>query len=66
MTAPAIDFVKLLEGIPPGAWVAISSDQARVVAYAPRLDEAIEKAREEGEPEPIMVRVPESQSALLL
>ena len=66
MTAPAIDFGKLLEGIPLGAWVAISSDQKRVVAYGLRLDEAVEKAHAEGEPEPIMIRVPESHSALLL
>ena len=57
--APCItDFGKLFEGIPEGAWVAIAQSEERIVAYANDLSEAIQKARELGEPNPIVARVP--------
>jgi hypothetical protein len=65
--APAVcDFVKLFEGIPEGAWVAISQTQDCVVAYAAELNDALSKAREQGEPNPIIIRVPQSSVALVL
>lgn len=60
------DISKLLLGIPKGAWVALSSDQQRVVAYASELQEALQKAKSEGEDDPVMVRVPEDESILLV
>ena len=60
------DIAKLLEGIPKGAWVALSHDEERVVAYAADLDTAIKKAKDEGEHKPVVLRVPESSSALVL
>ena len=39
-----------------GNWVAWSSDGLRIVAYAPTLAEAEERAHAVGEPEPIMRR----------
>ena len=58
--APVVtDFAKLLEGIPAGAWVAISQKEARVLAYAAELKEAIRKAHEQGEPNPVVLRVPQ-------
>jgi len=33
-TKGGYDFATLLKNIPPGAWVAISDDEQRVVAYA--------------------------------
>ena len=59
------DFGKLLEGIPPGAWVAISLDEERVLAYSAEMKEAIRKAQEQGEPNPIIVRVPQSPAAFV-
>jgi hypothetical protein len=65
--APAVyDFGKLLEGIPAGAWVAISSDEKRVVAYAAEMRDAVQKANEAGEQNPIVLRVPLSPCAFLL
>ena len=64
-TAPK-DFGQLLAGIPAGAWVAISHDEQRVVAYAAELREAISKAKELGEEDPIILRIPQSAGALVL
>jgi hypothetical protein len=64
--APMVsDFGKLLEGVPPGAWVALSQTEDRVVAYAAELKDAIRKAQEQGEPNPVIVRVPQSSAAFL-
>ena len=64
---PAVeDFSKTLAGIPRGSWVAISHDEERVVSYDPQLEEAIRKAREAGENDPIVNRVPDSPSTLFL
>lgn len=65
MLAPK-DLSKLLAGIPKGAWVALSSDQERVVAYAAELQDAIQKSKAVGEHDPIMVRVPEDESILVV
>ena len=56
----------LITGIPKGAWVALSSDEDRVVAFAAELQEAIEKAKAAGEPNPIVIRIPEDGATLLL
>lgn len=60
------DLAKLLADIPRGSWVAISHDEERVVAYAAFLDEALKKAKEAGEENPVVIRVPENQAAVLL
>jgi Family of unknown function (DUF5678) len=60
------DISKLLAGVPKGAWVALSRNEERVVAYAAELQEAIEKAKAAGENDPLVVRVPEDGSTLLL
>lgn len=60
------DFSKVLAGIPKGAWVALSQDEGRVVAYAAELQEALEKAKEAGESDPVVLRVPETDSLSLL
>ena len=67
MMARAIkNFGDLLSGIPPGAWVAISHDETRVVAYAAEMRDAIEKAHHAGEPNPIITRVPQTSAAFVL
>lgn len=56
----------LLTGIPKGAWVALSRDETNVIAYAAELQEVLNKAKERGEFDPIVLRVPESDSSTLL
>ena len=60
------DISKLLAGVPKGAWVALSKDEERVIAYAAELQEALQKAKEAGENDPIVTRVPESDGKALL
>jgi hypothetical protein len=62
----AKDVSKLLVGIPKGAWVALSRDQDKVLAYAAELQDAIQKAREAGENDPIVMRVPEGDASTLI
>jgi len=59
------DVSKLLVDIPKGAWVALSSDENRVVAYAAELQEAIQKAKDAGENDPKVIRVPEADGSSL-
>jgi hypothetical protein len=64
--APTIDLGELLTGLPPGAWVALSHNGERVVAFAPDMREAIEKANAAGEEHPVILRIPESNAAFVL
>lgn len=65
-TLPAIDLAELLRGIPRGAWVAISMDHEKVIAFGSELRAVLEQAKAKGEPDPLVTRVPESTSALML
>ena len=60
------DVSKLLAEVPKGAWVALSKDEDRVVAYAAELQDVLRKAKEAGESDPIITRVPEAETATLL
>ena len=60
------DISKLLAGIPKGAWVALSKNEERVVAYAAELQDTISKAKAAGENDPVIVRVPEDEATLFL
>ncbi len=64
---PAVkDLSKLLAGVPRGAWVALSRDEERVLAFASELQEVLKKAKDLGEDDPIVTRLPEEGSSLLL
>jgi hypothetical protein len=60
------DVSKLLVDVPKGAWVALSKNEDKVVAYAAELQEAIQKAKDAGENDPIVVRVPVAEGSTLL
>ncbi len=59
------DVSKLLADVPRGAWVALSKDEERVIAYAAELQEVLQKAKEAGENDPIVTRVPEVDGTTL-
>jgi len=61
----AKDVSKLLADVPKGAWVALSKAEDRVVAYAAELQDAIQKAKEAGESDPIVIRVPQTTDTTL-
>lgn len=62
----AKDISKLLSGVPSGAWVALSQDEERFIAYAADVTEVVKKAKELGEPDPIVIRVSEDAPTLIL
>ena len=57
---------KLLAGLPPGTWVAISEDQERIVGTGQSIEEALQQAKENGEKKPSIIGVPADGSALIL
>jgi hypothetical protein len=64
--APMVqDFGKLLEGTPPGAWVAISADGERVLASSSEIKEVVRLALEAGEDRPLVIRVPAASSTFV-
>jgi hypothetical protein len=65
MAPMVLDFAKLLEGVPPGAWVAVSADGERVVAYSAEMQQAIRLAIEAGEDRPLVFRVPSTPSTFV-
>ena len=56
----------MLAGVPQGAWVALSKDEDRVVAYSAELQDVLQKAKEAGESDPVITRVPEADSSTLI
>lgn len=64
--APPLNLSRLLKDIPRGAWVAISPRTETVVAYGADMRRVLEDAKSKGEPHPIMTRVPETASAVML
>jgi hypothetical protein len=62
----AKDISKLLADVPKGAWVALSKDEERLIAYAAELQDVIQKAKDAGENDPIVTRVPEADGTTLL
>jgi len=60
-----IDLTKILEPY-EGEWVALSSDQKRVVGHGPTPHNALEMAKEKGEKDPILFGVPDAYSSHFL
>jgi hypothetical protein len=61
----ATDFTTILKDAPIGEWIALSSDERRIIATAKTLESAIRSARELGEKDPVMMKVP-PEGALVL
>jgi hypothetical protein len=57
---------EMLAQVPSGAWVAISHDGSRVIAFAGEVRDVIEQARAAGETDPIITRAPQSSVAMIL
>lgn len=61
----SIDLTKILEPY-EGEWVALSSDQKRVVGHGPAPHEALEMAKQKGEKDPILFGAPDAYSSHFL
>jgi hypothetical protein len=66
MTTTSIDFATLLQGIPAGAWVAISEERNAVLAYGADAETVAHEAGKQGEAHPLIVRVPEQALMMFL
>jgi hypothetical protein len=66
MSASTLELSEILKGVPEGAWVAISEQPRRVIAYSPDIQTVLESAKRNGEDEPLIVRVPEQSGMLFL
>jgi hypothetical protein len=61
----AKDISKLLVSVPKGAWVALSSDESRVVAFASELQDVLAESKELGEKNPVVMRALDEGSSTL-
>ena len=66
MAATIADLSELLKDIPAGAWVAISEKQHKAIAFGVAAQAVLNEAQEKGEKLPLMVRVPDRNSAMFL
>ena len=51
------DFTKIVEEY-KGKWVALTEDEERVISFGESAKETLDKAKEKGEKEPILFKVP--------
>ena len=60
------DRLDALRNAPPDGWVAFSADETRLVAYGVTYEEAVTKADQNGERDPVLVKVPKDWSMQVL
>lgn len=51
--------VKILREATPNSWVALSSDESRLVSCGATYSEAVEIAEKNGEADPVLIKIPE-------
>jgi hypothetical protein len=66
MATSTADLSELLKGIPAGAWVAISERLHKAIAFGVDAQAVLNEAQKQGEKLPLMVRVPDRNSAMFL
>jgi hypothetical protein len=66
MATTVSDLAELLKDIPPGAWVAISEAQHKVLAFGVDAQAVLSEAHDRGEPHPFIVRVPDQSIPMFL
>jgi hypothetical protein len=58
--------VRLLREAPPNSWIALSSDESKCVAHGSTYAEAVAKAEQEGESDPVLIKTPENWLPMVL
>ena len=66
MATAVVDLSGLLKGIPSGAWVAISEEQNRVMAFGADAQTVATQAKAKGEGHPLIVKVPDQAAMMFL
>jgi hypothetical protein len=59
MAMEITEIYQLMDGLPPGAWVAISTEERRVLAFGTDAQKVYSEAKQKGEKVPFIGRVPE-------
>jgi hypothetical protein len=52
------DLSQVLKNAPAGEWIALSSDQTRMIGHGVTVDEAVEAAKLAGEDKPVLLKMP--------
>ena len=51
--------IKILEEVPKNSWVVFSEDETKYLGHSSTYEEAVLQAEEQGESEPVVVKIPE-------
>jgi len=57
---------KTLRDAEPNSWIALSGDESKVVGKGSTYREAVDRARENGEEDPLLIKTPEAWNDLIL
>ena len=52
--------VRILREARPNSWIALSADESKLLASNESYSEAVKLAKAQGEPEPILIRIPDT------
>lgn len=52
--------VRILREAKPNSWVALSSDESKVVGRGDSYEQAIEDAQKRGENDPLLIKIPDN------
>lgn len=52
------DLSLVLKDAPAGKWIALSSDQTRIMGHGETVDDAVKEARLAGENNPVLIKMP--------
>ena len=52
--------VRILREAKPNSWVALSSDESKLVGRGDSYEQAIEDAQQHGENDPLLIKIPDN------
>jgi hypothetical protein len=52
--------VRILREAKPNSWLALSNDESRVAGRGDSFEQAVEDAKEHGENDPLLIKVPDN------
>jgi len=52
--------IRILREAKPNSWVALSSDESKVVGRGDSYEQAIEDAQQRGENDPLLIKIPDN------
>jgi hypothetical protein len=60
-----IDLTAVLKNAPAGEWIALSQQEDRIVGTGKTVEQAIKAANENGEKNPIVMKIPPASTLIL-